>query len=1140
MCVAEKRNFIGLADSPKLMHPDTERIFDQRRGSNGVALRIGCVAWILTTIAGVFGLPAISWGQRNAMAAQLGAVAAPVRLETELRANPSAINSMHPQLSWVLPWKGQNQSQRSYEILVASSLKNLAANHGNLWNSGRIRSKRSIGIRYAGIQLSARQRCFWKVRVWNQANYPSRWSQVARWREGLLSLGNWQGAHWIGWERAFAGASWILTSGTNGMAAPVGYYTFYRRFVLPADQKIISAVLVCGADNAAIVCINGKLLSRRLGSPFNAPGKFVVQRLLKPGANRIAVLLQNQGTTPNPAGLVVALRVSLANGATITIVTNRSWAAVDGKPWNWRTGVPPQGSSAAQVLAPYGGGPWGSTPLPAIYLRDQFTITKPVRRAVAYFCGLGLGRMYINGQRASRTQLSPALSWYPKRCYYVARNVTTLLRLGKNAIGVVLGNGRMYGMPGSTISIPPRMIFMLHIRYSDGTTSVVTSSTKWKMTDVGPIRMNNEYNGEAFDARMRMPNWDKAHFDDASWLPAQTVHSPGGRLVAEFQPPIRITQTIHPVALLHIGRGQYIYDMGQNMAGWCQIRVDGPVGTTITLRYGEALTRNGHRWMPALGPEKRLIAAEQENPAGLGLYTANLRSAQQTDTLILNGQPTLWHPIFTYHGFRYVELIGYPGRPTLSTLDGMEVHDALPVTGGFVCSDRLVNQIFNNCRWGIQDNYRSIPTDCPQRDERQGWMGDRSAESYGEMFIFNVERFYNKWLWDIQDGQHPDGDIADVNPPYWAIYIHDVTWPSTFLFLADNLYLQYGETSQIRQHYAAMVRWINYQLKNFVHNGVDSQGGFGDWDPPPREHSTNDGSRNANRSTSGPLLATATMYKDLRIMARFAKLLHKPADRHHWMTEARRLYDGFNQSLWNVQGGYYGNGSDTSGFLPLAVGIVPPKRRAAVIHHLLWSIRDHQRSHFICGLIGMQWAFQALDRIHENPLAWTWLNKTTYPSYGYMIKHGATTVWENWNGNTAGPGMNSMNHVMFIGDLLSWLFEDVGGIESDPDNPGFQHIIMRPQVMPGLTWVNCWHRSPYGKIVSDWKITPNHRFLWHVEIPANSSALVEIPARAAAAVRLDSNPPNHNGIKYVRMANGRALYQVQSGTYNFSAPLSNP
>ncbi len=917
--------------------------------------------------------------QGGATPAELDATASPTHLQTQLQAHPLAINSVHPRLSWVLPWKGRGQFQSAYDILVASSPKLLAHNQGNIWNSGKVLSDQSINIPYAGSALTSRQRCFWKVRVWNQAGEVSHYSAVAQWQEGLLAESQWHNAQWIGWK--------------------------------PAPKKGIKH------------------------------------------------------------------------------------------------------------------------PLPAIYLRDQFNVSKPVKRAVAYFSGLGLGRMYVNGQRTSHTQLSPALSWYPKRCYYVARNVTKLLKPGKNAIGVILGDGRMYGMGGPypyAISISPRMKFMLHITYTDGTTAIITSNTHWKMTDMGPIRMNNEYNGETYNLAMRMPGWNQIGFAAKGWKSAIPVRSPGGRLVAEFQQPIRVTQILHPVKIAEIAPGKWMFDMGQNMVGWCQIHIpNAPAGTKIVLRHGESLVRNGQQTMDL-------------NPTGKGrihLYVANLRTAKQTDTIILNGKGSItWHPIFTYHGFRFVELTGYPGTPTLSTIEGQEVHDALPVIGGFACSDKLVNQIVHNARWGIQNNHRSIPTDCPQRDERQGWMGARYLESRSESFLFNTERFYNKWLWDIRDGQRSVGEVADVNPPYWDSYSDSVTWGSTFICLPGTLYMQYGEIAPIQDHYAAMSKWMNHQLAK-VHNGISKADSYGDWCSPPRSpHNIH--SRDPNRATSKAILATATLYKDLHLMAGYAKLLHKAAGEKHWLSEAHKLYMGFNKHLWNAKGGYYGNGSDTACVLPLAAGIVPADRQAAVMKRFLWRMHKRQNDHVGVGVIGMQWIFNVMARNGQANLAWKMLNQTTYPGWGYMVKHGATTIWELWNGNTANPAMNSQDHVMLIGDMLTWLFQYVGGIQSDANEPGFQHIVMKPHFLNGLTYVNTWHRSPYGKIISDWKIKPNGSFQWHVQVPVNSFATVDVPASGANAVQLNGHKiSNKPWIKFVAYVNGRAIYMLESGSYRFQSAL---
>ncbi len=962
----------------------------------------------LATLA-LTGLALGGCGQHSGAAVRLNAVAAPIHLQTQLRANPLAINSVRPQFGWVLPWRGQGQFQNAYEILVSSSRKLLARNDGNLWHSGKVLSGQCINIRYGGLGLMSRQRCFWKVRAWNQAGERSQWSQTAQWQEGLLTRGQWNHARWIGEGKR----------------------------IVPNAQHLMHPSIRADVFNYEMVA---------------------------------------------PAG----------------------WHPVDA--------------------------------LPGTYLRDQFIAAKRIKRAVVYICGLGYSRLYINGRRIGRAQLSPALSWYPKRAYYRTYNVTGQLRTGTNAIGVILGDGRFYAprvhRPLPSVSFgPPMLLLRLHIRYSDGTTTNIVTNSSWKMTDQGPLRADDVYDGDIYDTRMDMPGWDAPGYHPAAprWRRARVVPGLAKTTVlkSQFNQPIRITDIIHPKKMLEIAPGKWIFDMGQNMVGWCQITVpQAPAGTKIFLRHGESLERNG----------KYTVDLTARGKGRIHLYVANLRSATQTDELILNGKgPITWHPMFTYHGFRFVELTGYPGTPTLHTLEGQEVVDALPRTGRFACSDSLVNQIVHNCRWGIQNNHNSIPTDCPQRDERQGWMGDRGMESRSESFVFNTERFFDKWLWDMQDAQHPDGNVADVNPPYWPIYSGDVTWPSTFIYLPGTLYLQYGQLRPLREHYTAMRRWINYQLAK-VHHGISDADTFGDWCSPPRSPK-NIHSADPNRATPGPLLATATLYKDLRLMARYAAWLHKPAARRHWLTEAKVLYRGFNRHLWNASKGYYGNGSDTACILPLAAGIVPADRRPRVITRLLYRMNQVQDGHVGVGVIGMQWIFNELTHIGQSDLAWAMLNKTSYPGWGYMIKHGATTIWELWNGNTANPMMNSQDHVMFIGDMLTWLFNDVAGISGDPRDPGFHRIIMKPMIMPGLTWVKASHRSPYGIIISNWKITPGHTFQWHVHVPANCFATVEVPAKAANAVRLNghkiSNRPWINFVAYVK---GRAIYDVESGTYNFSAP----
>ena len=1114
------------------------RLFAQRHSIFGSfstladGLAVGIMAVAVGTLA--------SCAQDGVTPSQLDATAAPIHLQTQLRADPLAVNSVHPQLGWILPWRGQGQFQSAYEILVASSRELLAKDKGNLWNSGKVPSDQSINIRYGGSALTSRRRCFWKVRVWNQVGDCSHWSRIAQWQEGLLHPNNWARARWIGIPTVkyqkkvvFRHDHWIwYPEGQPQTAAAVGTRYFRRVINLPAGAQIRGASVAMTADNGFVLRIN----SRRAlhGSDYNVVSlkKSGLAAYFHPGRNVVSVTAINTGSAPNPAGLVGHIHLTLADGKNIIVSTNAHWQAAQRFHGPWKS---------AMVLGPYGMAPWGKVissgrpnSLPARYLRRDFTLDKPVKRGVVYFSGLGWSQLFVNGRRVSKDQLSPALSWYPRRCYYRAYNVTKFLHQGKNTLGVILGDGRFYAprlyVPAPTVTFgAPRLILQLHIRLADGSIQSVISNNHWKVTDRGPICANNEYDGEVYDARLRMPGWDQPDFNAAAWQPATVLKSPGGRLVSQFSQPIQVTQILHPIKLAQIAPGKWIFDMGQNMAGWCRITVpDAPAGTTIILRHGESLTRNG----------KYSVDLNTRKKGRIDLFVANLRSAKQTDTLILNGKgPITWHPVFTTHGFRFVEMTGYPGTPTLSTLEGQEVHDALPVTGGFACSDKLVDEIVHNWRWGTQNSYRSIPADYP-RDERQGWMGDRSEGSLGETFAFDNERFYEMWLWDMQDGQYPDGSISDVNPPYWKFYNNDVTWPSTFIFLPANLYTQFGRLSVIRDHYAAEKKWMLLEL-TFVHRGITSKDNYGDWCSPPRSPK-HINSRDPKRSTPGPLLASVTLYQDLNLMAWYASLLHKPTDRQRWLAAARKIKVGINDSLWNAQKHYYGNGSDTSCILPLAAGVVPPSRRADVIRRLLYRIEVVQHGHVGSGLIGGQWLFRTLTHIQQPQVAWNMLNKTTYPGWGYMIQHGATTIWELWNGNTANPAMNSQDIVMLIGDMITWLYEDVGGIKSDPCDPGFHHIIMRPLILHGLTWVKNWHRSPYGKIVSNWKITPDGTFHWHVRIPANSFATLEVPAPQANAVKLNGqNFTNKPWIQFVAYVNRRAIYRAESGSYDFTAPQSH-
>jgi alpha-L-rhamnosidase len=508
-----------------------------------------------------------------------------------------------------------------------------------------------------------------------------------------------------------------------------------------------------------------------------------------------------------------------------------------------------------------------------------------------------------------------------------------------------------------------------------------------------------------------------------------------------------------------------------------------------------------------------------------------------TDIYTLKSEGTeIWEPRFTYHGFRFVEMTGFPGKPDLTALEGRVVYDNIPVTGSFETSDSMINAIYKNACWGMKGNYRSIPTDCPQRDERQGWLGDRATGSKGESFIFENSLLYAKWMQDINDAQREDGSVPDVAPTYWKFYSDNVTWPGTYLIISAMLYDQYGDLAPIYTHYDSFRKWIFYMKEKYLKDGILVKDTYGDWCMPPEAQELIH-SNDPARKTSGEILSTTFFYHMLTLMQKFAGLLNKKEDSATYKQLAESIYHAYNQKFFNSEFNYYGNNTATANLLSLAFNLVPEENRKAVFENIVNKTMSDFKGHISTGLVGVQWIMRMFTQFGRGDIAYKLVTNTDYPSWGYMVKNGATTIWELWNGNTADPAMNSGNHLMLLGDLIIWFYEDLAGIKSDPETPGFGNIIMKPNPLGDLKYVKASYRSVRGLIRSEWKKTENS-FAWEITIPANSHATIYIPAKNESGVKEnDRNASSSEGVQFIRMEADKAIFKLGSGTYHFTSEI---
>ena len=748
----------------------------------------------------------------------------------------------------------------------------------------------------------------------------------------------------------------------------------------------------------------------------------------------------------------------------------------------------------------------GHTRLAARYLRKDFALQSEVSEAKLYVSGMGVYSAYLNGTEvAPKELLKPTLSWYSKRVYFNTYDVTEMLNSGDNAIGIILEGGRYTSIRYNAANPnwdgtehvfgfgTPRLLLQLEVTYKDGQKETIVSDETWKITNQGPIRTANEWDGETYDENFDLGNWNQTGYDDSAWLQAELVDAPEGQLSAQPNPNITVMEKLKPIDMFQKDDKWYL-DMGQNMVGFIDMKMRGQQpGDIITLRFAELLT-----------PDSTL-------------YTANLRSSENTDryicavqTLRATSLPVSWHPMFVYHGFRYVEIAGLRETPNLDDFEGWVIYDEMPVTGSFETSNEIINAVYHNAYWGIRGNYRSMPTDCPQRDERMGWTGDRTTGNYGESYIFDNHQLYAKWLTDADDSQWDNGSLPNVIPPYWRGYTDNMTWPGAVVTVTDMLYTRFGDLEPVRQHYAALKKWILHMKNEYMRDGLMHRDTYGDWCMPPESleliHSND-----PTRITDATVLSTPFYCYLCGKMAKFAEVLGYTEDVNFFQQEITTATIAFNDKYFNRVTGVYANNTVTANILPLWFGMVPKGLEDKVLESIVDKTLNECGGHVSTGVVGIQQLMRCLTEYGRGDLAFKIASNDTYPSWGYMYRNGATTIWELWNGNTADPAMNSGNHVMLLGDLILWEYEYLGGIRAL--EPGYSKIQLKPYPIEGLDFVNCACNSVSGRIESNWKREGNH-FEWDFTIPANTTAEVCLPT-----------------------ANGYEVKSYGSGKYHLSSEL---
>ncbi|MBS1512321.1 MAG: family 78 glycoside hydrolase catalytic domain [Bacteroidetes bacterium] len=753
---------------------------------------------------------------------------------------------------------------------------------------------------------------------------------------------------------------------------------------------------------------------------------------------------------------------------------------------------------------------------PAQYFRHGFALRKKIQSAYAYITAHGMYEAQLNGQRIGDAYLTPGWTSYNHRLQYQVYDVTSMLRNGNNAVGVAIGMGwyRGYLAWNDNKNIYGKktgVLFQLNIVYSDGSTETVISDGSWK-SSYGPVRYAEIYNGETYDARKEQSGWADAGFNDASWSAVKMGAPDPAPLIATQNEPIKKHETFKPIKIFTTPKGELVADFGQNLVGWVQLKVKGNSGDSIKIFHAEVLTKEGN------------------------FYTDNLRVAKEENIYILkSGAAESFEPHFTFQGFRYIKIEGFPGTLQADNITAVALYSDMKPTGTFTTSNPLINQLQHNIQWGQRGNFLDVPTDCPQRDERLGWTGDAQVFSRTATFNFNVNNFFAKWMKDVAADQQPSGSVPFVIPNVLGPNSGGSTgWADVSTIIPWNVYTAYGDTQILVNQYNSMKAWVGYMEKNSKNHLWNTGFHFGDW-LFYRPFDDNDG---RSAVTDKYYIAQCLFAWSTQMVLNTAKVLQKTDDITYYTQLLQQVKDAFLKEYVTPNGRLLSS-TQTAYVLALHFDMLPENLRQPTADRLVENVKSYG-NHLTTGFLGTPYLCHVLSRFGHDDIAYKLLLQETYPSWLYPVKMGATTIWERWDGikpdgSFEVPSMNSFNHYSY-GAIGDWMYRVMAGLDTYDDGPGYKHIKIQPHIGGGFTKASATLQTYYGAVTSSWLITDG-KLAMDVTIPANATATIFIPSAAASAITESGTALTASkDCKVMGTENGYVIVEVGSGTYHFETP----